>query len=113
MIFRFLKVVVVCSWFGLLLFLIQRDFFISTLESNEQAALIQAKYQQYYGVYLQDKRIGYVMEDIRPDGKNNLRVLQEASLRLKVLNAVQPIKMKLTARVENSLQLRTFEFFFS
>ncbi|MDU9050587.1 MAG: transglutaminase-like domain-containing protein [Candidatus Electrothrix sp. Rat3] len=113
MIVRILKFFVLCCWIALLVFLVQRDFFVSTLESNEQAALIQAKYQQYYGVYLKDKRIGYIMEDVRPDGENSLRILQEASLRLKVLNSVQPIKMNLTATVGNGLQLRTFEFLFS
>ena len=113
MIVRILKFFVLCCWLALLVFLVQRDFFVSTLESDEQAALIQAKYQQYYGVYLQDKRIGYIMEDVRPDGENSLRILQEASLRLKVLNSVQPIKMNLTAMVGNGLQLRTFEFVFS
>ncbi|CAK8725568.1 Transglutaminase-like superfamily protein [Candidatus Electrothrix aarhusensis] len=113
MIARIFKVFVVCCWLALLVFLVQRDFFVSTLESDEQAALIQAKYQQYYGVYLQDKRIGYIMEDVRPDGENSLHILQEASLRLKVLNSVQPIKMNLTATVGNGLQLRTFEFLFS
>ncbi|CAK8719621.1 Transglutaminase-like domain-containing protein [Candidatus Electrothrix laxa] len=113
MIVRFFKMVVVCCWLALLIFLVQQDFFISTLESDEQATLLQAKYQQYYGVYLQDKRIGYIMEDIRPEGENSLRILQEASLRLKVLNSVQPIKMNLSAMVGNGLQLRTFEFLFS
>jgi hypothetical protein len=113
MILRIFKVFVVCCWLALLVFLVQRDFFVSTLESDEQATLIQAKYQQYYGVHLNDKRIGYIMEDVRPDGENGLRILQEASLRLKVLNSVQPIKMNLTATVGNGLQLRTFEFLFS
>ncbi|MCI5125811.1 MAG: transglutaminase domain-containing protein [Candidatus Electrothrix sp. AR5] len=53
------------------------------------------------------------MEDVRPDGENSLRIHQEASLRLKVLNSVQPIKMNLSATVGNGLQLRTFEFLFS
>ena len=113
MIARILKFFVLCCWLALLLFLVQRDFFVSTLESDEQATLIQAKYQQYYGVYLQNKRIGYIMEDVRPDGENSLRIHQEASLRLKVLNSVQPIKMNLTATVGNGLQLHTFEFVFS
>ena len=93
MIARLLKIFIICCWLFLLVFLVQRDFFVSTLESNEQVTLIQAKYQQYYGVYLLEKRIGYIMEDVRPDGENGLRIHQEASLRLKVLNSVQPIKM--------------------
>jgi hypothetical protein len=108
-----LKVFVVCCWLALLIFSGQRDFFISTLESDEQVALNPAKYQQYYGVHLHDKRIGYIMEDVRPDKDNGFRIHQEALLQLKVLNSVQPIRMKLRATAGNGLQLRTFTFVFS
>jgi hypothetical protein len=92
---------------------VKRDFLVNALESDEQAVLIEAKHQQYYGVHLHDKRIGYVMEDIRPDKEAGLRIHQKASLRLKVLNSVQPIRMDLKATAGNSLHLRTFEFLFS
>ncbi|WPD24341.1 MAG: transglutaminase-like domain-containing protein [Candidatus Electrothrix scaldis] len=112
--FRVVKLLVVCSWLALLVVLVKKDFLISTLDSTEQKVLTLAKYQQYYGVYLQNKRIGYVMEDVRPDDEENrLRIQQEASLRLKVLNSVQPVKMSLTAITENNLRLRTFKFSFS
>ncbi|MCI5196559.1 MAG: transglutaminase domain-containing protein [Candidatus Electrothrix sp. AW5] len=114
---RILKIFIVCCWLALLVSLVQRDFFIHALESDEQEILIQAKHQQYYGVHLHNKRIGYVMEDIRPyahgEGEEGVRIRQQASLRLKVLNSVQPITMKLNATAGNGLQLRTFEFFFS
>ncbi|MCI5227680.1 MAG: hypothetical protein D3918_13735, partial [Candidatus Electrothrix sp. AX2] len=114
---RILKIFIVCCWLALLVSLVQRDFFIHALESDEQKILIQAKHQQYYGVHLHNKRIGYVMEDIRPyahgEGEEGVRIRQQASLRLKVLNSVQPITMKLNATAGNGLQLRTFEFFFS
>lgn len=112
-----LKFFIVCCWLALLASLVQRDFFINALESDEQEILIQAKHQQYYGVHLHNKRIGYVMEDIRPyahgEEEEGVHIRQEASLRLKVLNSVQPITMKLNATAGNGLQLRTFEFFFS
>lgn len=110
---RILKIFIVCCWLALLVSLVQRDFFINALESDEQEILIQAKHQQYYGVHLHNKRIGYVMEDIRPDGEEGVRIRQEALLRLKVLDSVQPITMNLNATAGNGLQLRTFEFFFS
>ncbi|MCW5213394.1 transglutaminase domain-containing protein, partial [Desulfobulbus sp. TB] len=115
MIARTLKFFIVCCWLALLVSLVQRDFFINALESDEQDILIQAKHQQYYGVHLHNKRIGYVMEDIRPhaNGEEGVRIRQQASLRLKVLNSVQPITMNLNATAGNGLQLRTFEFFFS
>ena len=115
---RILKIAVICCWLALLVSLVERDFLVNALESDEQEILIQAKHQQYYGVHLHDKRIGYIMEDIRPheedgNGEGGLRIHQEASLRLKVLNSVQPVKMSLKATTGNTLQLRTFEFLFS
>lgn len=108
---RILKIFIVCCWLALLVSLVQRDFFIHALESDEQEILIQAKHQQYYGVHLHNNRIGYVMEDIRPyahgEGEEGVRIRQQASLRLKVLNSVQPITMKLNATAGNGLQLRT------
>ncbi len=110
---RMLKVVIVCCWLALLISLVERDFFVNALGKDEEAVLIEAKHQQYYGVHLHDKRIGYVMEDIRPDGEDGLHIRQEALLRLKVLDSVQSITMNLTATVTKSLHLRTFEFLFS
>lgn len=110
---RILKIFIITSWLILLGLLIQRDFFISSLGSNEKAVLIRAKHEQYYGVYLNNKRIGYVMEDFRPLGDNNFQVRQKAKLRLKVLNSIQPITMDLTAKLDNTLHLNTFRFTFS
>ncbi|MCI5222315.1 MAG: transglutaminase domain-containing protein, partial [Candidatus Electrothrix sp. AR4] len=97
----------------LLVLLVRRDFFVTALSNDDRAALILAKYQQYYGVHLYNKRIGYVVEDVRPHGDNGFRIRQQASLRLKVLDTVQPVNMELTAEVDSGLGLNTFDFSFS
>ncbi len=59
---RILKILIITCWLILLGLLIQRDFFISSLGSNEQAALIRAKHEQYYGVYLTNILNGYTKQ---------------------------------------------------
>ncbi len=110
---RILKITLICCWVLLLVLLVQRDFFVTSLDSTEQAALTRARYEQYYGVYLQKKRIGYVMEDFRPLEQGGFQVQQVASMRLKVLNSVQPVQMQLNARLDSSLRLTSFDFTFS
>jgi hypothetical protein len=111
--FRLFKLVAVFCWLLLLLLLVQRDFFISALDRNEQTVLLTAKYQQYYGVKLYGKRIGWVMEDFRPLDKDRFSVRQQASLRLKVLNSVQPVQMDLHAELDSGMRLKEFNFTFS
>jgi hypothetical protein len=110
---RLFKIAVISCWLLLLLLLAQRDFFISALDRDEQATLLTAKYQQYYGVKLYGKRIGWVMEDFRPLENGGFSVRQQASLRLKVLNSVQPVQMDLHADVDKGMRLQTFNFTFS
>ena len=111
--FRFIKITLLFCWLILLLLLARRDFFISALDSEEQAAVQTAKYQQYYGVYLHSKRIGWVMEDFRPLENSGFQVQQQASLRLKVVRNVQPIHMDLHAELDNTMRLKKFNFTFS
>jgi hypothetical protein len=110
---RLLKIAVISCWLLLLALLVQRDFFVSALESSEQAALLTAKYQQYYGVHLNNRRIGYVMEDFRPLDSGGFSIRQQASLKLKVINSVQPVNMDLTAELDRGMRLKTFQFTFS
>ena len=110
---RILKISIICCWLLLLVLLVQRDFFVTTLDSSEQATLTRARYEQYYGVYLQDKRIGYVMEDFRPTETGDFQVRQLASMRLKVLKTVQPVQMELHAKLNSGLRLTSFTFTFS
>ena len=110
--FRWFKYAVILGWLLLLLLLAQRDFFITALDSGEQATLSQARSQQYYGVHLHAKRIGWVMEELRPvDG--GYRIRQQASLKLKLINAVQPVDMDLHAELDSGLRLKSFEFTFT
>ncbi|WP_417913774.1 transglutaminase-like domain-containing protein [Candidatus Electronema sp. JM] len=110
---RIVKIAVLTVWLLLLLGLARRDFFIARLDSGEQTAVLQAaKYQQYYGVHLNGKRIGWVMEDVRPSS-SGFSIRQQAALKLKVLQTVQPVNMDLSAELDSGMRLKTFQFTFS
>ncbi|MCW5201177.1 hypothetical protein VU07_05215, partial [Desulfobulbus sp. F4] len=113
-VFRFIKPAVVLCWLLLVLLLVQRDFFVAKIDSGEQTSLVlQAKYQQYYGIYLHTKRIGWVMEDFRPLDSGGFSIRQQASLKMKILKSVQPVNMELNAELDNGMRLKTFKFTFS
>ncbi len=114
MTFRLFKTAAIFCWLLLLLLLVRRDFFVAHLESGEQAALVlQARYQQYYGVHLNGRRIGYVMEDFRPVDKGGFHIRQQAALKLKVINTVQPVNMELNAELDSAMRLQSFQFTFA
>jgi transglutaminase-like putative cysteine protease len=112
MLTRVFKASIILCWLLLVGFLIHRNIFVSVLDSS-QAALIQARYQQYYGVHLHERRIGYVMEEVRPLDSGEFQVVQQAHLRLKVLDTVQPVHMELHALLDSGMRLKTFQFSFS
>lgn len=111
---RLLKIAAVLCWLLLLGLLVRRDFFVAHLDSGEQAALVlQARQQQYYGVHLHDRRIGWVMEDVRPADDGGFHIRQQASLRLKVVSSVQPVHMDLSAELDSGMRLKSFSFTFA
>jgi hypothetical protein len=110
---RIFKIAAFSAWLILLLLLVQRDFFVARIDNGKLAAVLQAaKYQQYYGVYLHGKRIGWVMEDVRPND-SGFSIRQQAMLKLKMLGSVQPVNMELNAELDNGMRLKTFRFTFS
>jgi hypothetical protein len=112
MLARILKITLIFCWLLLLGFLIHRNVFVSVLDTS-QTAILQARYQQYYGVHLHERRIGYVMEEVRPLDDGDFHVVQQAHLRLKVLESVQPVQMNLEALLDSGMRLKTFQFSFS
>lgn len=109
---RYLKTTVILSWFILFALLVTRDLFIPDLGNQETILLQQAKQEQFYGVWFNHVRIGYVAETLRPQDQD-LLLDQEAHLLLTVLNTTQPIDMLLRARLSRNLVLKDFNFHFT
>ena len=109
----YFKILLFGTWFILIGLLINRDFLLPTISPDEKALLQQAREESYYGIWFQDQRIGYVVEQIqaREDGTYLLR--QKAQLRLRVLTSTQFISMDLEADLAPDLRMRDFQFTFS
>ena len=115
MFYRFLKITLSFLWIILIILLIRRDILIPEMETDEAILLQQARQENYYGVWFGNKRIGYVVERLRPDPQNEELFLldQQGLLNLKVANTIQPINMHLSGRLDGQMHLQDFSFTFS
>ncbi|NOQ45090.1 MAG: transglutaminase domain-containing protein, partial [Desulfobulbaceae bacterium] len=113
MLFRIIKITLFVTWIGLLGMLISRDLLVPSIDSREIAVLKKAGEERFYGVWLENKRIGYVAEQFLPGDGEVFILKQQAHIRLKVLDTVQPIDMVLDARLDRSMRLEHFRFNFT
>lgn len=109
---RISKISISITWVILLGLLVGRDFFIRKIDNQEIRALQQAEQERYYGVWFQNRRIGYVAETLKPDGENII-LRQQAHILLNVLETTQPIDMEVNARLNRQLVLQNFDFHFT
>ncbi len=106
------KITVFTAWFLLLGILLGRSLFIEEIERYELQIIEDARQERYYGVWFQRRRIGYVAETLKPDGSDVI-LNQKAHILLNVLETTQPIDMKVTARLDQQLVLKDFNFHFT
>ncbi|RJX24231.1 MAG: transglutaminase domain-containing protein [Desulfobulbus sp.] len=109
---RGFKIIVIATWLVLLGLLVTRDLFVPEIDSREVTLLQKSKEERFYGVWFEERRIGYVAETLRPQGEDFI-LDQEAHLLLNVLETTQPIDMQLQARLSSNLLLRDFTFRFT
>lgn len=69
-------------WLILCGLLVKRDILVPKIDTREALTLAQAKEEQYYGIWFQQKRIGYTVERYEPIGTDRIRVRQEANLQV-------------------------------
>ena len=108
-IFKWSLCIVWLVLFGLLL---QRDYFIKTIETREAAALERAATTGYQGVYFRQDKIGYVESGFMPEGENT-RITQKAFLHLNVGGQTHQIELDLEALINGNNLLKEFDFSFS
>ena len=106
------KVTLTFFWFVLLGVLVGRDLFVQKIDKHQVRALQKAEQERYYGVWFQNRRIGYVAETLKPEG-DHIQLNQEAHILLKVLETTQPIDMQVNARLDNQFILQEFDFQFT
>jgi hypothetical protein len=111
---RVVKLLIFITWIILTGILLSRDFFIPELSNKETPLLKNGREEQYYGIWFQNQRIGYVSEKLQAsnDNKNQLTLSQKAFMTLTVLNTSQTITMQLHATLDPGLHLQNFQFQF-
>lgn len=107
------KTLVVVVWLVLCGLLIKRDLLVPRIDSREAQTLTQAKEEQYYGIWLQKKRIGTTIERYQPLDNGRIRVRQTANFQVQIGGASEPIEMELTGELTAAMELLSFAFRFS
>ncbi|PIE57534.1 MAG: hypothetical protein CSA33_07990 [Desulfobulbus propionicus] len=106
------KISIVVVWVGLVVGLLRRDVFITSITADERALLSQAENEVYQAIYFKHAKIGYVINQYDARGDTTLRINQQAVMRLQVAEMEQRIVLRLQADVlaDNSLKNFTFSF---
>jgi len=107
-----LRLIIILIWVGLISLLVARNVFIPEFDTDVTTALAKAREESFYGVWFQDKRIGYVANRIREAGKGVFSLDQRAHLRLNILNQTQQIEMHLKAKLDERQRVQDFTFSF-
>ena len=102
---------IISIWVLLVATLITRNFFIPEISNREITLLQRAKLERFYGIWFENKRIGYVEEILEPV-PGGMHLDQKAYLILNILNTPQPINMSVQAQLNEQLILQEFEFSF-
>jgi hypothetical protein len=104
------RVAVIILWVVLFGLLLQRDFFIRTLDTREAQVLKKDSEESFSGVYFKGERIGYVKTRLVPDGDEGYRVFQEAYLALNIMEQSHPVRLKVKASLDPTMLLKNFDF---
>ena len=104
------KTILLLAWIVLFAMLLQRDYFVKTLEIHEAQVIKQAREESFLGVYFKGERIGFVKYRITPETTDSILLLQDAYLVLNILNESHPVSMQLSARLTADHRLQSFEF---
>jgi len=105
------RLLITVTWVLLLGFLFTRDLFIPDISNREVTLLQKAKQERFYGIWFENKRIGYVAEVLQPEDQG-YTLDQEAHILLNVLETTQPIDMNIQAQLSNGFLLENFNLEF-
>jgi hypothetical protein len=110
---RVIKVSLILIWILLLGLLIQRDYFVRTLDTREVMALERDRRVEYQSIYFKDEKIGYVENQFIPLDDQTLKIRQQARMELMISGQNHPVELDLEASLGSQSDLRSFEFSFN
>ncbi|MBU0675290.1 MAG: transglutaminase domain-containing protein [Proteobacteria bacterium] len=104
-----LRVGVIILWVVLFGRLLQRDYFVRSLDLREEAVIKQAREESFSGIYFQEARIGYVKNRLSPT-ESGFTLTQEAYMILNILEQNHPVNLSVSAELTPEMLLRNFKF---
>ena len=88
--------------------LLNRDYFVKTLEIRETQALKRGREESFLGIYFKQERIGYVKNRMVGKDDGGAVLYQDAILHLNILETTYPVSMHLQAELPRAHCWRIF-----
>ena len=107
-----IKTIIFLLWLILFGLLLQRDFFITTVNPEESSAIARAEQEEYQGIYFHNRKIGYVATTFEPRADGRITLEQKAAMILNVAGGRHPINLHLEAVMTADSRLQDFTFSF-
>lgn len=104
------RIIIVIVWMVLFGMLLQRDYFIKTLDTHESQVLKKDREESFSGVYFKEDRIGYVKNNLVKNDDESYRLFQEAYLLLNILEQSHPVHLRVNANLNKEMLLQSFDF---
>lgn len=104
------KIIAVTIWIVLFGALLQRDYFIKSLDTREAKIIANDREESFSGIYFKDDRIGYVKHRLSQNESGGYRLRQDAYMVLNILDQNHPIRLSVDALLGKDMLLKSFNF---
>ena len=101
---------ILATWAILFGQLLNRDYFVKTLDIRETQAIQRGREESFLGIYFKQERIGYVKNRVVEKNTGGVILYQDAVLYLNIMETNYLVKMHLQADLTNSSLLEHFRF---
>ena len=101
---------ILVTWAILFGQLLNRDYFVKTLDIRETQAIQRGREETFMGIYFKQERIGYVKNRMVEKDDGSAVLYQDAVLHLNILETTYPVVMYLQAELTNGSLLKNFRF---
>ena len=101
---------ILATWAILFGQLLNRDYFVKTLDIRETQAIQRGREETFMGIYFKQERIGYVKNRMVEKDDGSAVLYQDAVLHLNILETTYPVEMYLQAELTNGSLLKNFHF---
>ena len=107
---KLIRVMILATWAILFGQLLNRDYFVKTLDIRETQAIQRGREESFLGIYFKQERIGYVKNRMIANDDGGGVLYQNAILNLNILEKTYPVEMYLQAELTNRSLLENFRF---